>query len=420
MANALLLHDKISNNGSLCEAIEKLGHKVAEVYSLTDAVECLRQSPIEIVFIEQIEEAAIASLAKLKNEADLAPVPVVVISSSESDNVIEVMRLGALDQLVRPSLNQLKSTIDRAIATNKLANKNQLADDILLGQSPAMRQVQKLIGMAASCDTTVIVFGETGTGKDKVAREIHKHSRHQTTPLTIVDCTAVPENYQSFQALSADASGTVILDEIGDLNSQTQALLVRALKEASVGSRIIATTQYNLADMVKEKKFREDLYYRLNVLSIHLPPLKVRGSDILALAELFLQQALPHSPKQLSSAAAKILLDYDWPGNVRELQNLIYHLSFTVRAEIIAVDDLEAVIKATEKDNLNSSKQSLESEITPDQNLDFYKNMADVEKRLLNQALTKANGSRTEAARLLGINRQLLYSKLKAHGLMKP
>lgn len=196
---------------------------------------------------------------------------------------------------------------------------------------------------------------------------------------------------------------------------------MRALKEASVGSRIIATTQYNLADMVKEKKFREDLYYRLNVLSIHLPPLKVRGSDILALAELFLQQALPHSPKQLSSAAAKILLDYDWPGNVRELQNLIYHLSFTVRAEIIANSNYsEAVIKATEKDNLNSSKQSLESEITPDQNLDFYKNMADVEKRLLNQALTKANGSRAEAARLLGINRQLLYSKLKAHGLMKP
>lgn len=415
MANALILQDQTSRTGSLCEVMEKLGHHVEEVYSLTEAIAYLRENTIEIVLIDQIDELAVASLAKLKNEPDLALIPVVVISRGKDDNVIEVMRLGAIDHLVKPSLDQLKSTVERAIAANKLATKNQLCEDILLGQSPAMRQVQKLIGVAASCDTTVIIFGETGTGKDKVAREIHKHSRHQSTPLTIVDCTAVPENYQSFQALSATATGTVILDEIGDLNSQTQALLVRALKEASEGSRIIATTQYNLADMVKEKKFREDLYYRLNVLSIPLPALKARGSDILALAELFLQQARNNSPKQLSSAAAKHLLDYDWPGNVRELQNLMYHLSFTVRSEIIAVDDLEAVIKTTDKDNLNDSMPNLEN-----QNLDYYNTMADVEKRLLKLALEKANGNRTDAARLLGINRQLLYSKLKAHGLMKP
>lgn len=420
MANALVLHDKDSKTGSLCEAMEKLGHNVEEFYSLGEAIAYLRKNTIEIVLINQIAELAITSLAELKAESDLAVIPVVVISNREDDNVIEVMRLGALDQLVKPSLNQLKATLERAIVTSNLATKNQLSEDILLGQSPAMRQVQKLIGMAASCDTTVIVFGETGTGKDKVAREIHKHSRHQSTPLTIVDCTAVPENYQSFQALSANHTGTVILDEIGDLNSQTQALLVRALKEASEGSRIIATTQFNLADMVKEKKFREDLFYRLNVLSIPLPPLKVRGSDILALAELFLQQARPNSPKQLSSAAAKLLLDYDWPGNVRELQNLMYHLSFTVRSEIITVDDLEAVIKTSTQSTIDEFVQSKLTEKLDSPNLDFYATMADVEKRLLSQALAKANGSRTEAARLLGINRQLLYSKLKAHGLMKP
>src|SRR5262249_38512517 len=150
---------------------------------------------------------------------------------------------------------------------------------------------------------------------------IHRHSRHSQEPLTVIDCTAVPEDYDSFQSLSSDAIGTVILDEIGDLNSQMQAMLVRALKELPVHApssstssvRIIATTQYELIDMVKQKSFREDLYYRLNVLSIALPPLRERGSDILALAETFLQQASPDLPKRLSSSASKRLLDHDWP-----------------------------------------------------------------------------------------------------------
>ncbi|MFA6210492.1 MAG: sigma 54-interacting transcriptional regulator [Candidatus Obscuribacterales bacterium] len=403
----LLLQEKNSKSGALCELFEKLEHKVEVINSLNQAISTLKNGAFEIVFIAQEGKSAIQSLTAIKQDSDIATVPVVMLCSIDDDNVIEAMRLGAIDHLVKPSMTQLKSVIERTLATSKQNNNSQPHDDLLLGQSPAMRQVQKLIGLAASCDATVIILGETGTGKDKVAREIHKHSIHSGTPLTVVDCTAVPENYQSFRALNEDAGakGTVILDEIGDLNKQTQAMLVRALKETKA-VRIIATSQYNLAEMVKEKSFREDLYYRLNVLPIQLPPLNKRGSDILALAELFLQQALPHAPKQLSRDAAKTLLDCDWPGNVRELQNLMYHLSFTIRSEVIGSDDLQIDSKNTTTNNNNN-------------NLDYYSTMADVEKRLLADALESANGSRTEAARLLGINRQLLYSKLKAHGLMK-
>jgi two-component system, NtrC family, response regulator len=328
------------------------------------------------------------------------------------------MKLGAFDHLNSPlTIDELESVINRAITKpkpNVAIETNDRSDDFLVGLSPAMRQTEKVIGMAAACDATVLIAGETGTGKDTVARTIHRHSKHKTEPLTIIDCTAVPEDYQSFQSLFPGRKGTVILDEIGDLNAQMQAMLVRALKEAPIKTalastanlRIIATTQYDLVNMVKEKGFREDLYYRLNVLSILLPQLRERGSDILALAETFLQQARPEAPKKLSGAAAKLLLEYTWPGNVRQLQNLMYHLTATVRALVVNDTDLE-VLKEVQTEDQNEAEE-----------LDYYRAIAAVEKRLLTKALEKSNGSRIEAARLLGINRQLLYAKLKAHQLM--
>lgn len=289
----------------------------------------------------------------------------------------------------------------------------------LLGVSQEMRQVEKLIELASQSDGTVLIFGETGTGKDSVARAIHARSQRAREPLTIIDCTAVPEDYGSFESLSEGSSGIVLLDEIGDLNSQMQAMLVRVLKELpstplasdqvvtdAMTPRIVATTQYNLAAMVKDKQFREDLYYRLNVTRIQLPPLRARGSDILMLAETFLQRANSLEQKKISRAAAKVLLDYEWPGNVRELQNLMYHLNFMVRSSTIEASDLPMLAEvSTDEKNENSD-------------LDYYNAVATLEKRLLIKALKNSGGSRAEAARLLGINRQLLYSKLKAHGLM--
>ncbi len=369
----------------------------------------------DILFVLQQSEncSVIESLRLLKGESCLHDVPIVVVTAAaNSDEVIEAMKLGAFDHLSNSvSIQDLDSVISRALSAprqSKLLDAKAESNSLLIGNCPAMRQVEKMIGLASGCNATVLVQGETGSGKDTVARTIFAHSREDNKPLTVVDCTAVPEDYDSFESLLPGAGGTVILDEIGDLNSQMQAMLVRALKEnssdAQASPRIIATTQYDLISMVKEKLFREDLYYRLNVLSISLPPLRERGSDILALAEVFLSQARPDAPKRLSSSAAKVLLDHKWPGNVRELENLMYHLTYAVRSPIVETSDLSTLALSSEGENVDI--------------LDYYSAMSALEKRLLERALNEANGSKAEAARLLGINRQLLYNKLKAHGLM--
>jgi DNA-binding NtrC family response regulator len=434
MAKVLVLQDQFATSGVLTEMLEKLGHKTISVQSVPEIIGQSSAGDFDIVFIDEQSKSAsaIKSLALMKDDERLMSVPVIVVTSTaKSEDVIEAMRLGAFDHLHRTvSLSELDSVIKRGLARPKQDTTEVLSEplsgEFLIGLSPVMRQVEKLIGMAAGCDATVLVHGETGTGKDAVARTIHRHGKHRNQPLTVVDCTAVPEDYESFGSLAPGAQGTVILDEIGDLNAQMQAMLVRALKEVPTEGlpdseaklRIIATTQYDLINMVKEKCLREDLYYRLNVLPISLPPLRERGSDILALAETFLQQARPDATKRLSSSAAKILLDYMWPGNVRELQNLMYHLNVIVRSNVIEEADL-IMITAAKRDAATSG--SVVEDIDDNGNIDemnYYKAVSILEKRLLTRALKQAHGSRAEAARVLGVNRQLLYSKLKAHGLM--
>lgn len=420
MATILVLHDNLAKSETLIEMLEVFRHKVIELESAGDLMAHFSNGGIDIVLINQQGESSLAldSLNEISKEGRLVLTPVIVITAkAKSDDVIEAMRLGAFDHLSIPiTAEELRSVIERALARPKQDLNPQYMksqDDFLVGMSPAMKRVEKLIGISAGCDANVLICGETGTGKNTIVRTIHRHSQHKQEPLTIIDCTAVPEDYESFQSLSPDARGTVLLDEIGDLNPHMQAMLVRALKEAPSNSaelrRIIATTQHDLIAMVKEKRFREDLYYRLNVLPILLPPLRERGSDILSLAESFLQQARPAAPKQLSKSAAKRFLDYNWPGNVRELQNLMYHLTVVVRAMVIEAEDLN-MITSTKVGAVDDT--GLES-------MDYYDAMSALEKRLLSRALEKANGSRAEAARLLGVNRQLLYAKLKAHGLMK-
>jgi DNA-binding NtrC family response regulator len=417
MATILVLRNQLAGD-VLTEMLEELRHKVIETDAVADALRHFADGNVDIVFINQQSSTHVPteSLNAFKSADRMLQTPVIVVTTAaKSDDVIETMRLGAFDHLSKPiSQQELNSVINRALTRPKQdpsAAAPQAVADFLVGLSAVMRRVEKLIGIAASCEATVLVSGETGTGKNTVARTIHKHSRHNREPLTIIDCTAVPEDYESFQSLAPGAQGTVILDEIGDLNTQTQAMLVRALKEttgeSATQARIIATTQYDLIAMVNEKRFREDLYYRLNVLPIILPPLRERGSDILVLAETFLQQASPDSPKQLNSSAAKLLLDHKWSGNVRELENLMYHLTFAVRSSVIEATDLTMI----------AQQHAMQAE-NNEETMDYYETMAAVEKRLLERALAAANGSRAEAARLLGINRQLLYAKLKTHGLM--
>lgn len=353
-----------------------------------------------------LDDAELAWLRK-HNDLDRREVPLIVVTPQVSGEVaVHALRLGASSHLLAPvDVGLLKEAIQEVGANLDLEKGSRQApmgmsdfgQGRFIAACEAMRPVVKAIARAAAVRVPVLLTGETGTGKDTVARLIAGETEGT---FTVVDCTGLPDDFDTFECIDAQSGGSVLLDEIGDLTSPQQAQLLRALKastDAPVRPRIIATTQYDLAGLVEQGSFRLDLFYRLNALRIDLPPLRDRGSDILLLAEYFMGQIDPGVAPKLAGEMAAGLLDYSWPGNVRELENAVYSGDLK-KPKAHAVAD--------------------QSDVIGDE-LDYYATMARVECDLIKKALARANGSRSEAARLLGINRQLLYSKLKAHGLMQ-
>ena len=356
---------------------------------------------------------------------------------ADSFNTIEAIKLGAFDHLRKPiGRSDLQRVLDKVLKKPESLSGAESApsSDDLIGFSHGMREVQKKIGIAAGSEITVLIEGETGTGKELVARAIHRHSNRSRGPFVAVNCAAIPRELlesemfghvkgaftgalqpRSGKFREADG-GTLFLDEIGDMQPEMQAKILRVLQDKvvtpvggqtvqQVNVRIVAATHQDLAKKVQETSFRQDLCFRLNVLGIRLPPLRERGSDILLLAEHFLRQ-LNSPSKSLSAAAAKLLLEHPWPGNVRELENVIRSSSLTVRGPVIDAGDLQTV-----------TGNRVETKINDLLDLDFHAAVSRFEQLMLQKALKKADGNRTEAARLLNIHRQLLYAKLKEHGM---
>jgi DNA-binding NtrC family response regulator len=444
MAKILIAEDDASFRGSLAETIVDLGHEPIAAPSGEEALTLLEKNrpSLALVDLRMRGMDGLEVLRRIKSDPRQADLPVVILTAfADSANTIEAMKLGAFDHLTKPiGRDDLATLLSRALARPRAQPATAAPSDRneeFIGLSPALREVQKLIGLAAASDASVLVLGETGTGKELVARAIHQHSQRARRPFVPVNCAAIPEELLESELFGhvrgaftgpiaprvgrfreADG-GTLFLDEIGDMSMSMQAKLLRVLQDGMItpvgGSsaervnvRIIAATHRDFVAIVREEKFREDLFYRLNVLAIALPPLRERGSDILVLAEHFLRRAGPDSPKRLSSAAAKALLEHSWPGNVRELENLMRKLSLTVRTSVIDRGDLRFDV------DLVAGAGRDEQDLL---DLEFYPAIAKLEKLLLQRALVQSAGNRTEAARRLGINRQLLYAKLKEHGL---
>ena len=304
----------------------------------------------------------------------------------------------------------------------------------IIGSSAALGAVLAKVDLVAPTDSTVLVLGETGTGKELIARAVHNLSRRAGRPFIKLNCAAIPFDLleselfghekgaftgasQSRPGKFREANqGTLFLDEIGDMNLEMQAKILRVLQDKIVSPvggqssqevdvRIVTATHQDLSKKMEEGCFRQDLFFRLNVLSIRLPPLRERGSDILLLAEHFLGLA-SQPPKSLSAAAAKRLLEHTWPGNVRELENVIRSTALSVRTGTIDSADL----------HLSTPSAEPESGIDELLQLDYHSAIKRLEKLLLERALSRSKGNRAEAARLLNIHRQLLYTKLKEHG----
>jgi DNA-binding NtrC family response regulator len=441
MSKILIVEDDAGFASGLVEAVRDFGHEPVVAPSGEEALDRFDEIAPALVFLDLRLRGihGLDVLRDLKSSSNRAAAPVVILTAfADAANTIEAMKLGAFDHLTKPiGRDDIRGVLSRALARPRafVGEMGTARTDELVGSSAAMREVQKFIGIAASSNATVLVLGETGTGKELVARAIHDHGEQARRPFVAVNCAAIPAELleselfghvrgaftgavqaRSGRFREAD-SGTLFLDEIGDMTPAMQAKMLRVLQDHTItpvgGSaaqrvdvRVIAATQHDLAARVREEKFREDLFYRLNVLRIDLPPLRERGLDILLLAEHFLRRALPDAPKKLSAAAAKALLEHGWPGNVREVENLMRSLSLTVRGAVIDRHDLHFETTA-------ASEAAMNELLT----LDLPTATARLEKMLLQKALRETGGNRAEAARRLVIRRQFLYSKLKEHGL---
>ena len=468
MARILIVDDDDAFRETLAETLQSLGHETSEAGSGAEGVAAAQRTRFDAVFLDHRMPGmdGLETLAALQARLARLPPVIVLTAYASGGNTIEAMRLGAFDHLTKPiSRSAVIEVLTRALhseapavaATSVVSDEDDADADALIGPSEAMREVHKRIGLAAASAAPVLVRGETGTGKEMVARALHRHSARADAPFIAINCAAIPKELLESELFGhvrgaftgaigeragcfrAADGGVLLLDEIGDMAPGVQAKILRALQEGEVtplGShktvkvdvRVIAATHRDLAAAVREGSFREDLFYRLNVLSIRVPPLRDRLADIIPLAEHFLRLAAARAgsagtdaAKKLSASAAQLLLRHTWPGNVRELRNLMERCHALVRQRVIGAADLsgdlavsagelldgEGLIGASGAGGLPADWLGGELPATVER----------LEKLLIGHALAQAKGNRAEAARQLGIHRQLLYRKIAQYGL---
>ena len=370
------------------------------------------------------------------------PVPVIVLTGSGGvRDAITALRLGAADFLSKPfhaeALNEsfLRVTEEASVAGR--AHRSQRA--ALIGEHPAMRRVLERIDQIADTGANVLIRGETGTGKEVVARLVHTSSQRRSAPFVAMNMAAIPESLAETELFGhekgaftdagrgqvgkfrAAQGGTLFLDEIGDMPKGLQAKLLRTLEEhvvhpvgggpgVAIDVRLVAATHRNLEQLVADGDFREDLYYRLDVLPIELPPLRERRSDIPSLAEHFRDGLNAENGRAVPGFTPEVLLrlsSFDWPGNVRQLENTIERLVLTAGNRMITVDDLPPALRG---DVVDVSAGSLD---LPESGVDLRMLLSQLEERFIDQALLRTGGNKNRAAELLGMNRTTLVEKLR-------
>jgi len=456
MATILVIDDDDAFRDGLAQTLSDLGHRVLEASSAQAALRMLREAPApECIFLDfRLPDLdGLALLAQLRDEPTLKAVPVVMLTAyATSDNTIGAMRLGAFEHLIKPvGRKDIASLLQRIFSANEPPVATRPADmsfveaparnrTQLLGISAALREVQKQLGRAAMTDATVLITGETGTGKEVAARVLHESSSRHEGPFVAVNCAAIPHELLESELfghgkgaftgaagerigrlVEADR-GTLFLDEIGDMPAAMQAKLLRALQErqvtplgtnrtTTVDIRVVAATHRDLDAMVSAGTFRQDLLYRLNVVLLHLPPLRERIADIVPLAEHFLAQAAQSSGRKmyLSAEAQRRLVEHLWPGNVRELKNAMERVCSLAPGPGVTVDDLSFLRPpaAPAQDLFGPGLLELPLPLAIER----------MERAMIVRALEMANGNRADAARRLGISRQSLYAKLASLGL---
>ena len=451
----LVADDDASIRSLLKQMLSDEGFAVLEASTGIEVVDKVKESSPDLVIMDvrMPELDGIEALARLKSTNPKTAV-LIMTAFGSSNAAIRAMELGAFDYITKPfELDKISHSVKRVLDYQDLTQEVEvLRDEIsslvqterIVGNSPAMQEVYKTIGKVAKADATVLITGESGTGKELVAEALHFNSNRRSGPLVKVSCAALPETLIEAELFGHEKGsftgamtqrrgrfemadkGTIFLDEIGEMTVPTQTKLLRVLQERKIeriGSnlpikvdiRIIVATNKDLQKQVEQAKFRDDLYYRLNVINIHMPPLRDRKEDIPSLVEHFLAKhrySATAQPAAISEEAIRRLMEYNWPGNVRELENVIERAVVLSRGQIITSRELPF--------GEHDTAEGEESESGDDAKADssfFKKSVAQFEKDLIMKALRDANGNRSKAAEMLGIYRRLLYAKIKEYGL---
>jgi DNA-binding NtrC family response regulator len=446
----------VDDEPDACEAfrlvLEQEGYRTTAETSPRSALEKLATEMFDLVLTD-VSMAEMNGLDLCREIVGTRPgMPVILVTGKGSmDTVIAALRMGACDFLKKPLdaralvgsvAKNLRPVAARAAAVTTEPSDSPAADLVLTGmpgRCSAMRQVYHVIQSLSDSLVSVVVDGETGTGKESVARALHENSRLKGGPFIALSCAAMPagllesELFGHVRGAFTDArtakkglfveanGGTLLLDEIGELPLALQPKLLRALQERRVrpiggyeevpfDCRIVASTNRDLEVEVHEKRFREDLFYRLNVVRITVPPLRERGDDVVLLARYFLERFAKRSARAmtLAESAEKKLVSYAWPGNVRELENCIERAVSLARLDELTVDDLPEKLRTPEAEHELPPREGDDPDVLP---------LAELERRHIIRAMSLVDGNKARAAELLGIDRSTLYRRLRWYGI---
>jgi two-component system response regulator HydG len=448
--SVLVIDDDAVHAESLGEALESFGYRAHVVHSGRAGLKALADEEVDIALTDlrmaDVDGMQVLEVARRKGDVDV----VMITGHGSVESAVAAMRAGAAHYITKPvNLGELREVLARIVERQRLRRRNveleaQLDERYgyasIIGRSDPMQAVFRVLRQVAPTDVTVLVTGESGTGKELVARALHQNSRRRNAPFVALNCAALPESLLeselfghekgSFTGATARkighiehaGGGTLFLDEVGDMPLTTQVKILRVLEQREivrVGSsttvpvdiRVIAATNQNLMEAVAQRRFREDLYFRLKVVSIDLPPLRERPSDVPLLVEAFVAELSARHGTHVRGMAPevlRVLQAQPWPGNVRELRNVVENMVVTGTHELLQLSDLPAALRAEAVPPAETSGDGFAL---------GGRTAQDVEREHIRATLELVGNNRARAARMMGIGERTLYRKIKAYGL---
>jgi two-component system response regulator HydG len=445
----LVVDDEPSHRKMLEAVLAAEGNEIQQAEDGQSAIDAVEERFYDLILMD-VRMSRVGGIEALKKIKEISPgIPIIIMTAYASVNTaVEALKSGAYDYLTKPlDIDELKILVSKALRHRQLEQENiflkeQLGDRFdfsnIIGQSSEMKKLLETVALVAPTEATVLILGESGTGKELIANAIHQNSPRRDRPLIKVNCAALPETLLESELFGHEKGaftgatterrgrfhmahqGSIFLDEIAEMATSTQAKILRVLQErefqpvgssktVKVDTRIITATNKDLHEEIKADRFREDLYYRINVVSLSVPALRELRDDITILADFFLKKYAEKNRRLIKGFVPKamdLLMRHDWPGNVRELENVVERAIIMARGDMITPPDFPEFLQ-----RLDVDREETRLDLTPGRTL------KEVEKDMIIRTLEMASGNRTRAANILGISRRTLQLKLKDYGI---